>query len=51
LPIAYSDNGWTARGHSLSFILNRDMEENHPTIIQRFRRLKTINRLHRSLSA
>lgn len=24
LPIAYSKNGWTARGHSLSFILNRD---------------------------
>jgi hypothetical protein len=25
LPIAYSNNGWTARGHSLSFILNRDL--------------------------
>jgi hypothetical protein len=24
LPIAYSNKGWTARGHSLSFILNRD---------------------------
>ena len=24
LPIAYSNEGWTARGHSLSFILNRD---------------------------
>ena len=24
LPIAYSKEGWTARGHSLSFILNRD---------------------------
>lgn len=24
LPIAYSKDGWTARGHSLSFILNRD---------------------------
>ena len=23
LPIAYSNDGWTARGHSLSFILNR----------------------------
>ena len=23
-PIAYSKEGWTARGHSLSFILNRD---------------------------
>lgn len=23
-PIAYSKDGWTARGHSLSFILNRD---------------------------
>ena len=25
LPIAYSNHGWTARGHSLSFILNRDL--------------------------
>ena len=25
LPIAYSNAGWTARGHSLSFILNRDL--------------------------
>lgn len=24
LPIAYSNDGWTAQGHSLSFILNRD---------------------------
>ena len=24
-PIAYSKEGWTARGHSLSFILNRDV--------------------------
>jgi hypothetical protein len=24
LPIAYSKSGWTTRGHSLSFILNRD---------------------------
>ena len=24
LPIAYSNGGWTASGHSLSFILNRD---------------------------
>ena len=24
LPIAYSNHGWTTRGHSLSFILNRD---------------------------
>ena len=24
LPIAYSNNGWTASGHSLSFMLNRD---------------------------
>lgn len=24
LPIAYSKEGWTARGHSLLFILNRD---------------------------
>ncbi|HET6979483.1 MAG TPA: hypothetical protein VFI24_24330 [Pyrinomonadaceae bacterium] len=25
LPIAYSNDGWTAKGHSLSFILNRDL--------------------------
>ena len=24
LPIVYSNNGWTARGHSLSFMLTRD---------------------------
>jgi hypothetical protein len=24
LPIAYSNDGWTARGHSLSFMLSRD---------------------------
>jgi hypothetical protein len=24
LPIAYSNEGWTARGHSLSFMLSRD---------------------------
>jgi len=24
LPIAYSNGGWTTRGHSLSFLLNRD---------------------------
>src|SRR5918995_2389583 len=40
LPIAYSDNGWTARGHSLSFILNRDPKENRPTLTQKFRRLR-----------
>src|SRR5688500_12681392 len=34
LPIAYSDNGWTAKGHSLSFILNRDLKENQPTLTQ-----------------
>ncbi|HKY44033.1 MAG TPA: hypothetical protein VJM50_13190 [Pyrinomonadaceae bacterium] len=40
LPIAYSDNGWTARGHSLSFILNRDLKETQPTLTQKFRRLR-----------
>ena len=40
LPIAYSDNGWTARGHSLSFILNRDPKQNPSTLIRRFRRLR-----------
>ena len=25
LPIAYSNDGWTARGHSLSFMLSRDI--------------------------
>jgi hypothetical protein len=42
LPIAYSDNGWTARGHSLSFILNRDLKENQPALIQKFRRLRRL---------
>ena len=42
LPIAYSDNGWTARGHSLSFILNRDVKENQPTLTQKFRRLRKL---------
>ena len=27
LPIAYSNGGWTTRGHSLSFILNRDQPQ------------------------
>ena len=40
LPIAYSDNGWTAKGHSLSFILNRDLKENQPALTQKFRRLR-----------
>ena len=42
LPIAYSNNGWTARGQSLSFILNRDPKENQPTVIQKFRRLRRL---------
>lgn len=48
LPIAYSDNGWTARGHSLSFILNRDLKETQPALIQKFRRLRRLvsNRIH-----
>jgi hypothetical protein len=25
LPIVYSKEGWTARGHSLSFMLSRDL--------------------------
>src|ERR1044071_6690691 len=40
LPIAYSNEGWTARGHSLSFILNRDFTENQHTLIHRFRRFR-----------
>jgi hypothetical protein len=40
LPIAYSNNGWTAQGHSLSFILNRDQKETQPSVIQKFRRLR-----------
>ena len=41
LPIAYSNEGWTARGHSLSFILNRDFTENQHTLIHRFRRFRS----------
>ena len=40
LPIAYSNNGWTAKGHSLSFILNRDLKENRDPFIRRFRRFR-----------
>ena len=40
LPIAYSNKGWTAKGHSLSFILNRDLKENHDPFIRRFRRFR-----------
>lgn len=40
LPIAYSNNGWTASGHSLSFILNRDFTENRQTLIHKLRRLR-----------
>jgi len=40
LPIAYSNNGWTARGRSLSFILNRDFTDNQRTLIHRFRRFR-----------
>ncbi|HET9789096.1 MAG TPA: hypothetical protein VFP47_18310 [Pyrinomonadaceae bacterium] len=48
LPIAYSDNGWTARGHSLSFILNRDLKETQPAVLQKFRRLRKLvsSRIH-----
>jgi hypothetical protein len=42
LPIAYSKNGWTAKGHSLSFILNRDLKENQHTFARRFRRLRRL---------
>src|SRR5215212_9161980 len=38
LPIAYSNDGWTARGHSLSFRLNRDLAEKQHRFAQRFRR-------------
>jgi len=44
LPIAYSSHGWTARGHSLSFILNRDFKENQSTLIHRFRKFRSIMR-------
>lgn len=41
LPIAYSKQGWTASGHSLSFILNRDFTESPNKLIDRFRRAKS----------
>ena len=43
LPIAYSNAGWTARGHSLSFILNRDFKENQCTLIQRLRKFRFLS--------
>jgi len=44
LPIAYSHGGWTARGSSLSFILNRDLSENKHRLAERFRRFRFVNR-------
>jgi hypothetical protein len=44
LPIAYSNDGWTARGHSLSFILNRDLADNQHRFAQRLRRFRFVNR-------
>lgn len=41
LPIAYSKDGWTASGHSLSFIINRDSNEIPQKLIDRFRRTKS----------
>ena len=38
LPIAYSNEGWTASGHSLSFILNRDLMETQEPFLNRLRR-------------
>jgi hypothetical protein len=38
LPIAYSKEGWTASGHSLSFILNRDSTETPEPLLNRLRR-------------
>jgi hypothetical protein len=42
LPIAYSHEGWTASGHSLSFILNRDLAENQHSFVQRLRRFRSL---------
>ena len=44
LPIAYSHGGWTARGSSLSFILNRDLSESKHRLVQRFRMFRFVNR-------
>jgi hypothetical protein len=40
LPIAYSKEGWTTSGHSLSFILNRDFTEERQTFLHRLRKLR-----------
>jgi hypothetical protein len=44
LPIAYSNDGWTARGSSLSFILNQDLAENKHRFVQRLRRFRFVGR-------
>src|SRR5215204_5064928 len=36
LPIAYSNGGWTTKGHSLSFILNRDQPQSRTKSTKRF---------------
>ena len=36
LPIAYSNGGWTTRGHSLSFILNRDQPQSRTKSTKKF---------------
>ena len=41
LPIAYSKEGWTASGHSLSFILNRDPTDTPSGFMDRLRRTGT----------
>ena len=38
LPIAYSKEGWTASGHTLSFIINRDSNDLPHKLIDKFRR-------------
>lgn len=39
LPIAYSKEGWTAQGHSLSFMLSRDVQDPLPHFQQQLNRL------------
>ena len=51
LPIAYSNGGWTTRGHSLSFILNRDEPQTAQTGFLQKLRSRDLRRPRRTASA
>ena len=50
LPIAYSNGGWTTRGHSLSFILHRDEPQKAQKSLLQKLRSKDLRRPRRTAS-